>query len=109
MATALQRLSDNQEYVLGKIYALESSTVRALFDFEGKSIDGKGDTSVSLPPAHPLCRCAATPALLDRDLERRLTGKRQTFLQWAEERGLTQNVYGQAFALRGEPAPRLVA
>lgn len=78
-----------------------------IFDMNGNPIDGKGTASVALPPAHPQCRCSAAPALLDEDLERRVVGKRQTFLEWAAEKGLDRNVYGQAFDLRGQKAPLL--
>jgi len=77
-----------------------------MFDMSGSPIDGKGKASHALPPAHPQCRCTATPALHDEDLQRRIVGKRQTFQEWAEERGLTKNVYGRAFDFKGKDAPK---
>ena len=77
-----------------------------IFDLNGKPIDGKGGTPLSMPPAHPQCRCSLAPALKDVELERRVTGRRIPFLQWAADRGLHQNVYGQAFDFRGARAPQ---
>ena len=78
-----------------------------IFDLNGNTLDGKGGASHSVPPAHPQCRCSLAPALQDVELEQRIVGKRKPFLQWAAERGLTENVYGQAYNFRGKPAPLL--
>lgn len=78
------------------------------FDFDNRPIDGQRDTDEVLPPPiHPLCRCTATPALIDQELERAIVGPRETFMAWAERRGLTQSQYGRAYALPGQDAPQL--
>lgn len=79
------------------------------FDLDtNEPIDGKGPTAELLPPPiHPQCRCTSLPVLADQDLERRIVGERETFTEWAARRGLTENVYGQAFDLRGQQPPTL--
>lgn len=78
-----------------------------MFDFNNNPIDGKGGVSETLPPpVHVNCRCASMPALFDKVLEDRIVGKRVTFNEWAQSRGITQNMYGQAYDLRGKSAPQ---
>ena len=57
------------------------------------------------PPEHVMCRCVATPALIDRRLENAIAGEREPFTEWAAKRGLSYNVYGQAYQLRAQKPP----
>ncbi len=78
-----------------------------VFDFNNNPIDGEGSVSETLPPpVHVNCRCAPMPALINKDLEDRIVGKRMTFNDWARSRGITQSQYGQAYDLRGKSAPQ---
>jgi SPP1 gp7 family putative phage head morphogenesis protein len=53
------------------------------------------------PPLHGRCRCTVLPVLINTELMDRVAGKRVLFPEWAAQRGLTVNQYGQAFELRG--------
>lgn len=77
------------------------------FSWGNKPIDGRGGTDETLPPPiHANCRCAALPVLINKAMEERIVGKRETFDTWARGRGLTRNQYGQAFDAKGKPAPK---
>jgi len=77
------------------------------FSWSNKPIDGRGGTDETLPPPiHANCRCAALPVLINKGMEERIVGKRETFDTWARGRGLTRNQYGQAFDAKGKPAPK---
>jgi SPP1 gp7 family putative phage head morphogenesis protein len=58
------------------------------------------------PPFHGRCRCTVLPVLINTELMNRVAGKRTTFNEWAGQRGLTKNAYGQAYELRGQAAPK---
>lgn len=58
------------------------------------------------PPFHVRCRCTVIPVLIDTALMDKVAGKRTTFNEWAAQRGLTKNAYGQAFDYRGQAAPK---
>jgi SPP1 gp7 family putative phage head morphogenesis protein len=78
------------------------------FSWSNDPIDGKGSTSEILPPPiHPMCRCAVLPVLIDQEIERTIVGRRQPFTQWAQDRGISRNQYGQAFDFRGKSSPQL--
>ena len=57
------------------------------------------------PPAHPMCRCSATPVLIDSALEQAIVGTRQTYSEWALRNGITAAQDGGIFGLRGVSAP----
>lgn len=78
-----------------------------IFDFNNRPIDGKGSVDATLPPpVHPNCRCAPLPALVNKGLEDRIVGKRVTFNEWAETRGVSRNDYGAAYAMKAQAAPK---
>lgn len=81
-----------------------------VFDFNNRPIDGGGSVSETLPPpVHVNCRCASMPALVNKDLEDRIVGKRATFNEWAETRGISNNQVGAAYAMKAQPAPKTVS
>lgn len=81
-----------------------------MFDFSNKPIDGEGSTSETLPPpVHVNCRCASMPALVNKALEDRVVGKRITYNEWAETRGISRNQSGAAYAMKGQVAPKTVS
>ena len=43
---------------------------------------------------------------IDKELEDRIVGKRVTFTEWAENRGISRNQYGAAYAMKKQPAPK---
>lgn len=58
------------------------------------------DKNAKRPPFHPRCRCTVIPALINRELEQAIAGKREPFTEWAKQRGLTKDAYGNAYGLR---------
>jgi hypothetical protein len=57
-------------------------------------------------PIHVNCRCASEPAIADADLEKRIVGTPETFKEWADRKGITKNMFGQAYDLKARPAPK---
>lgn len=49
------------------------------------------------PPIHPNCRCDSMPVLQDTELQNRIVGPRQNFLDWARDNGVTRDRYGNAY------------
>lgn len=83
--------------------ALDERTCPTCAALDGKQYAfGQGQR----PPFHPRCRCTILPVLINQALEQAIVGKRVTFKQWAASKGLTKNVYGQAFELKARQAPK---
>ncbi len=59
-----------------------------------------------VPPAHVRCRCALTPVLIDQALEQAIVGPRQSYREWAAERGITIVNDGGTLRFRGAPPPK---
>lgn len=57
------------------------------------------------PPLHPNCRCSVLPVLADAALSDAIAGKRETYSDWANRRGVGQGD-GGVFAGRGRAAPQ---
>lgn len=65
-------------------------------------------TSPQSPPptgSHPRCRCTPTPVLKNQVLEQKIVGKRETYREWAERRGVTIAQDGGTLYFRAAPAP----
>lgn len=62
----------------------------------------------SVPPtgSHPRCRCTPTPKLINSALEAKIVGPRQTYRDWAQERGVTIIQDGGVLRFSGKPAPK---
>jgi SPP1 gp7 family putative phage head morphogenesis protein len=81
-----------------------------VFDFDNSPVDGGGAVGEVLPPPiHPLCRCSTLPALIDQGLQDRIAGRRETFYQWAQRKGIDRSRYGDVYSKRGRSAPKLKA
>ena len=62
----------------------------------------------SPPPtgSHSRCRCTPLPVLIDSALEARIVGERQTYREWAAQRGITIAYDGGALRFRAAPPPK---
>jgi SPP1 gp7 family putative phage head morphogenesis protein len=58
------------------------------------------------PPLHPNCRCSLVPDIKDKDLEAKIVGPRDTFLDWAQHKNISQSRYGQVYSLPAQKPPK---
>lgn len=58
------------------------------------------------PPAHPQCRCTQIPVFIEGRKNDIIRGDAPTFKQWAQAKGINQNLYGQTYDFRGQKPPK---
>lgn len=64
------------------------------------------DMSEQFEEQHPGCRCTATPSAKHQDLEAKIVGPRETFLDWAARKNISQSRYGQVYFLKADKPPK---
>lgn len=62
----------------------------------------------SPPPegSHPRCRCTPTPVLINAEMGKKITGERQTYRDWAADRGIGIISDGGVLRFRPSAAPK---
>jgi SPP1 gp7 family putative phage head morphogenesis protein len=73
-------------------------------DLDNKNFTFKSNRNP--PPAHPSCRCSSLPYFKDGKYNDFIRANVPTFKEWAIMKGINQNIFGQAYDLRGQKPPK---